>query len=242
MNQFANWRIVLVRPRNPLNIGAAARAMANFGFRDLVLVEPYEPVWKEARSAVGARALLGTARAVATLAEAVADRSLVAGTTSGSRRQLGGELLPLPALPARAAGVGAAGAGKVALLFGPEKTGLTNEHLSYCHLLVRIPTVAASASMNLAQAVAVCCYELSRVPASPQPCRRPQRAPVGGLEQFRAELQELLRAAGFYPSPVRPSDTMKLRRLLLGLNLGDRDLATLRGMVAQLRWKLRLKT
>ena len=237
MSSFDNWRIVLVRPRNPLNIGAAARAMANFGFRDLVLVEPYEPVWKEARSAVGARALLGTARAVATLAEAVADRSLVAGTTSGSRRKLGGDLLPLPALPARAVGVG-----KVALLFGPEKTGLTNEHLSYCHLLVRIPTVAASASMNLAQAVAVCCYELSRVPAPPQPRRQPQRAPVGGLEQFRAELQELLRSAGFYPSPVRPSDTLKLRRLLLGLNLGDRDLPTLRGMVAQLRWKLRLKT
>ena len=237
MSSFDNWRIVLVRPRNPLNIGAAARAMANFGFRDLVLVEPYEPVWKEARSAVGARALLGTARAVATLAEAVADRSLVAGTTSGSRRKLGGDLLPLPALPARAAS-----GGKVALLFGPEKTGLTNEHLSCCHLLVRIPTVAASASMNLAQAVAVCCYELSRVPASPRPRRQPQRAPVGGLEQFRAELQEVLRAAGFYPSPVRPSDTLKLRRLLLELNLGDRDLAMLRGMVAQLRWKLRLKT
>ena len=222
---------------NPLNIGAVARAMANFSLRDLVLVEPYEPVWQEARSAVGATAVLASARAVATLAEAVADRSLVVGTTSGSRRKLGGDLLPLPALAARATGVG-----KGALLFGPEKTGLTNEHLSYCHILVRIPTVATAPSMNLAQAVAVCCYELSRVAASPQSQQRPQRAPVGRLEQLRAELQEVRRAAGFYPSPAPSSDTQKLRRLLLRLNLGDRDLATLHGMVAQLGWKLRLKT
>ncbi len=237
MNQFANWRIVLVRPRNPLNIGAAARAMANFGFRDLVLVEPYEPVWQEARSAVGARALLASARVVATLAEALADRSLVVGTTSGSRRKLDSDLLPLPTLPARAAD-----AAKAALLFGPEKTGLTNEHLSFCHLLVQIPTAAASPSMNLAQAVAVCCYELSRTPASAQARRARERAAAGQVEQLRGELEEVLRAAGFYPSTARLSDTQKLRRLLLRLNLGDRDLTTLRGMVAQLRWKLRLKT
>ena len=235
MSQFANWRIVLVRPRNPLNIGAAARAMANFGFRDLVLVAPYEPVWQEARSAVRAASVLASARAVATLAEAVADRSLVVGTTSGSRRKIGGDLLPLPALPASAAR-----AGKGALLFGPEKTGLSNEHLSFCHLLLRIPTVAATPSMNLAQAVAVCCYELSRAPAPPQTGRSRQRASVGQLEQLRAEMEEVLRVAGFYPTPARPSDTQKLRRLLLRLNLGDRDLATLRGMVAQLRWKLGL--
>ena len=237
MNQFANWRIVLVRPRNPLNIGAAARAMANFGFRDLVLVEPYEPVWQEARSAVGARALLASARAVSTLAEALADCSLVVGTTSGSRRKLASDLLPLPALPARAAA-----AAKAALLFGPEKTGLTNEHLSFCHLLVQIPTAAASPSMNLAQAVAVCCYELSRAPASARARRARKRASVGQVEQFRGELEEVLRSVGFYPSTARLSDTQKLRRLVLRLNLGERDLTTLRGIVAQLRWKLRLKT
>lgn len=237
MSSFDDWRIVLVRPRNPLNIGAAARAMANFGFRDLVLVDPYEPVWQEARSAVGARALLASARVVATLAEAVADRSLVVGTTSGSRRKLASDLLPLAALPARAAA-----AAKAALLFGPEKTGLTNEHLSFCHLLVQIPTAAASPSMNLAQAVAVCCYELSRAPARARARRGRKRALVGQVEQLRGKLEEVLRSVGFYPSTARLSDTQKLRRLLLRLNLGDRDLTTLRGMVAQLRWKLRLKT
>ncbi len=228
---------MLVRPRNPLNIGAAARAMANFGFRDLVVVEPYEPVWREARSAVGAASVLASARAVASLAEAVADRTLVIGATSGSRRALGGRahLLPLPELPARAAR-----AGKVALLFGPEKTGLTNEHLSFCHLLVRIPTAPDCPSMNLAQAVAVCCYEWRRAPAAARTGAQATAPPAGEIERLRIELEEVLRAAGYFPSPPRPSDSRRLRQLLLRLNPSARDLAALHSMVAQLRWKLRL--
>lgn len=237
MTQSADCRIVLVRPRNPLNIGAAARAMANFGFRDLVVVAPHKPVWQEARSAIGAVSVLASASAVAGLDEALADCTLVVGATSGSRRALGAraDLLPLPELPARAAR-----AGKVALLFGPEKTGLTNEHLSFCHLLVRIPTAPDCPSMNLAQAVAVCCYEWRRAPAAPRPRAHATAAPVGEIEQLRLELEEVLRAAGYFPSPARPSDSRKLRQLLLRLNPGSRDLDALRGMVAQLRWKLRL--
>ncbi len=238
MNQSLDCRIVLVRPRNPLNIGAAARAMANFGFRDLVVVDPYEPVWREARSAVGAEAVLAAARAVHTLAEAVADRTLVAGTTSAKRRKLraesAAELLPLPELSTRVPK-----SAKVALLFGPEKHGLTNEHLSFCHLLVRIPTGAECPSMNVAQAVAVCCYELSRAPASRQTRKGPKSATMWEMEKLRTELEEILRAAGYYPSAVRPSDSVKLRQLLLRLNPGTRDIAALRGMIAQLRWKLR---
>ena len=237
MSQFADCRIVLVRPRNPLNIGAAARAMANFGFRDLVVVEPYEPAWREARSAIGAASVLASARAVASLGEAVAERTLVVGATSGSRRVLGarGDLLSLSELPVRAAR-----AGKVALLFGSEKTGLTNEHLSFCHLLVRIPTAPDCPSMNLAQAVAVCCYEWRRAPPALSTQARAAAAPVGEIEQLRQEVEEVLRAAGYFPSPPRPSDSRKLRLLLLRLNPSSRDLAVLRGMVAQLRWKLRL--
>lgn len=237
MKQVYDCRIVLVRPRNPLNIGAAARAMANFGFRDLMVVEPHEPVWKEAKSAVGAEAVLASARAVATLAEAVADRTLVAGATSGRRRALatsfGGEFLPLSDLPGRASA-----ARKVALLFGPEKTGLTNEHLSFCHLLVRISTTAECPSMNLAQAVAVCCYELSRAPAPPRTRKRPKPASMWEIEKLRAEMEAVLGGAGYYPSPARPIDSLKLRRLLLRLNPDSRHVAALRGMVAQLRWKL----
>ena len=98
-----NWRMVLVRPRNPLNIGAAARAMANFGLMELAVVAPFEPTWAEARStAVGAGPVITSARAVPTLAEAIDDATLVVGTTTGSRRNLGREILPLPELAALA--------------------------------------------------------------------------------------------------------------------------------------------
>ncbi len=168
------WRIVLVRPRNPLNIGAAARAMANFGFSDLVVVEPHEPVWRETRSAVGAEGIVRSARAVADFEEAIADRTLVVGTTSGSRRNLDRELVPLDSLgewlresagKVKRGGSARAGKGtrrRAALLFGSEKTGLSNDCLSHCHALVRIPTTPDCPSMNLGQAVAVCCYELAR--------------------------------------------------------------------------------
>ena len=81
-----NWRVVLVRPRNPLNIGAAARAMANFGLQDLMVVAPYEPVWQEVRSAVGAEEVVKSARAVERLEEAIGDANLVVGTTAGGQR------------------------------------------------------------------------------------------------------------------------------------------------------------
>jgi tRNA C32,U32 (ribose-2'-O)-methylase TrmJ len=157
----ADWRIVLVRPRNPLNIGAAARAMGNFGFWDLVAVEPFGPTWQETRSAVGAEEIVRSARAVRDLQQAIADRTLVIGTTAGSRRNLDRDLVSLAELPAWLAKH--ARMNRPALLFGSEKTGLSNEHLSYCHALVRIPTAPDCPSMNLGQAVAVCCYELARL-------------------------------------------------------------------------------
>src|SRR5438552_1097127 len=88
-------RVVLVRPRNPLNIGAAARAMANFGLRELLVVAPHPPVWQETRSAVGAEEVVESARAVYELSEAIGDRTWVVGTTSGSRRNLDRELISL---------------------------------------------------------------------------------------------------------------------------------------------------
>ncbi|HTV56527.1 MAG TPA: TrmH family RNA methyltransferase [Terriglobia bacterium] len=155
-----HWRIVLVRPRNPLNIGAAARAMANFGFGDLVVVEPYTSAWQEARSAVGAEEILRSARAACSLADALDGIGLVVGTTSGNRRKLDRQLLNLQEF---SEWIGRRAPNQTgALLFGSEKTGLTNEQLSYCHALVRIPTAARCPSMNLGQAVAVFCFELAR--------------------------------------------------------------------------------
>ena len=149
-------RFVLVRPRNPLNIGACARALANFGFSDLLAVDPFEAVWKETKSAVGGEAVLEKARAVS-LDEALDDRQVVLGTHDG-RRKSGPPVVDLPELRAWLP------SGRLAVLFGPEKTGLANEELSRCHAVLRIPTDAGCPSMNLAQAVAVVAYELKRAP------------------------------------------------------------------------------
>lgn len=231
-------RMVLVRARNPLNMGAAARAMANFGFRDLALVAPFEAAWQEARSAVGAEEVMAAAARFSTLAEALADRTLVAGATTGQRRKLPGGLLTLPDLPARIP----PGA-RLALLFGSEKSGLSNEELSFCHFALRVPTVADCPSMNLGQAVAVCCYELSRADGPPVCDGQTGRgvaapATMAEIEQFRGELEEALRAAGYFSRGHRAGDTEKLRRLLLRLHLSGHDLDALRGMIAQIKWKL----
>jgi len=152
--------VVLVSPRNPLNIGAVARAMANFGFAHLSVVTPYEPHWREARSAVGADALLENAKTTESLAEAVANCTLVIGTATLTHRQPEQRVVPLPALPPIIQQELNRG-GRVALVFGPEKHGLTREDLSWCNLLAEIPTDPRQPSMNLGQAAAVCLYELS---------------------------------------------------------------------------------
>lgn len=153
-------RFVLVRTRNSLNMGAAARALANFGFTDLAAVEPFEPKWREASSAVYGSELLAKAP-VLTLAEAVADRALVLGTGSNDSRRLRKPVVPLPALTDYIKDR-LPGGGPVAVLFGSEKFGLRNEDLEACHALVRIPTRPEAPSMNLGQSVAAVAYELAR--------------------------------------------------------------------------------
>jgi TrmH family RNA methyltransferase len=160
MGELGNLRVVLVGTRNPLNMGAVARAMSNFGALELRVVAPYEKAFREARSAVGAEKLLADAKEFASVAEAVADCSLVVGTSSVGHREI---QQPLKSLADAGPGIRVRlGTSKVAILFGSEKWGLSNESLSYCHWLVRIPTREEHRSMNLGQAVAVCLYELVR--------------------------------------------------------------------------------
>lgn len=234
-------RIVLVRPRNPLNIGAAARAMANFGLRDLAVVVPYEATWREARSALGAQGLLHAAHHAASLAEAIGDRTFVVGTTSGARRTLDREPIPLSELPpllkkrARHA--------RVALLFGPEKHGLTNEHLSFCHVLVRIPTAADCPSMNLGQAVAVCTYELARadilsVRALETKSYSSPRAPVEALENLLQRAVQVLEQVGYLKPRFRERRLLRLRRLLFDCELTNNGVRILGDCLAQLRKNL----
>jgi len=235
------WRVVLVRPRNPLNIGAAARAMANFGLRDLVLVAPYDPVWQETRSAVGAEEVLQRARTVNELGDAIGDATLVVGTTTGSRRNLDRDLIPLSEFSLWLKRRGKPG--RAVLLFGSEKTGLSNEHLSYCHALVRIPTTSRRPSMNLGQAVAVCCYELARAGAVSvrRPALRVHRsspATLQSLEHILERAVKVLDRAGYLKPKSRDAQVIKLRRFLLGLRLTNHDVRILGGILAQTEWRL----
>ncbi len=236
------WRVVLVRPRNPLNVGAAARAMANFGLRDLRVVAPHAPVWREARSAVGAGEVLKSARAVPDLANAFGEATLALGTTSGTRRNLDRELIPLSRLTEWLE-ERAHRHKDVALLFGSEKTGLSNEDLSHCHALVRVPTAAGCPSMNLGQAVAVCCYELARagcIALEPRATRTHLSDPTSlqALEHVFDRAARVLDRVGYLKPKSRDATLTKLRRLLLGLELTNNDVKILGGVLAQIEWKL----
>jgi tRNA/rRNA methyltransferase len=226
-------RVVLVAPRNPLNIGAAARAMANFGFSRLHVVSPYEVAFREARSAVGAAPLLADARDFSSVAEAAAECSLVVGTTSAAGRQLQHGLRRLE----EGARLIKRHTGPVALLFGSEKYGLSNEDMSYCHWLVRIATVRQDLSMNLGQAVAVCLYELARSPAvkSAREGRRP--ASSGDLEQITRMLLQILDESGYLNPVTEQSSVQKVRRLVRRLPLADADAPMVLGFLRQILWR-----
>jgi tRNA/rRNA methyltransferase len=243
--QSGRLRVVLVNTRNPLNIGAAARAMSNFGFFHLRVVNPYELAFREARSAVGASPILAAAEEFPSVAEAVADCTLVVGTTSVGHRELQHPMKRLeqaaPLIRKRLAG------SRVALLFGSEKRGLSNEDLSHCHWLLRIPTREDHRSMNLGQAVAVCLYELARNPKTASPSEKRSVASAAELERITSVLLEALRASGYLKSsptssPKRrsaaPTDE-KIRRLVHRLHLSSSDAELCLGILRQILWKSR---
>ncbi|HXY25989.1 MAG TPA: RNA methyltransferase [Candidatus Acidoferrum sp.] len=241
---FDRLRVVLVNTRNPLNIGAAARAMSNFGFAKLRVVNPFELAFREARSAVGAAPLLARAEEFKSVAEAVADCSIVVGTTALSRRN--------PEHTVRELQQGAhlirkrLTAGNVALLFGSEKRGLSNEDLSHCHWLMRIPTREEHRSMNLGQAVAVCLYELARNREFAAAKGRVTHATASDLERLTALLLELLQTSGYSKTSAEKTGQKrsaapveeKIRRFVRRLNLADTDAELLLGMLRQILWKL----
>jgi TrmH family RNA methyltransferase len=234
-----NIRIILVGTRNPLNLGAAARAMSNFGFSHLRVVNPYELAFREARSALGASALLAHAEEYGSASEAVADCTLVVGTTAVRHRKLQHPLLP-PDAGARLIRkeLSRSGAGRIALMFGSEKVGLSNEDLSHCHWLMRIPTREEHTSMNLGQAVAVCLYELVR---EAKVVRSPENlapASAGEAERIIALLLEALHASGYVNANGAAATEEKLRRLIRRLSLNAPDAKVLLGMLRQIVWKI----
>jgi tRNA/rRNA methyltransferase len=225
--------IVLVAARNPLNIGAAARAMSNFGFLRLRVVNRYQINFREAKSAVGAPQLLQNAEEYATVSEAISDCSLVVGTTAVGSRQLeqpvhrlesGGQLIREHV----------ASGSRAALLFGSEKRGLSNDDLSHCHWLMRIPTREEHISMNLGQAVAVCLYELIRTETLPSAAAIAPPATGEELSRLEHALLDALRLSGYTKPGTEASAEEKARRLIRRMALSSEDTETWTGMLAKM--------
>jgi TrmH family RNA methyltransferase len=258
-----NLCVVLVGTRNPLNLGAVARAMSNFGAMELRAVRPYEKAWREARSAVGAGELLARAKEFADLAEAVADCSLVVGTTAVGNREM---KHPLRGLDEGAQLIGKRmKTGRVAVLFGSEKWGLSNEDLSYCHWMMRIPTRVEHRSMNLGQAAAVVMYEIGRrerittegaqgpqktqrtggktAPlkpkgATPKSGKKKEFTEMETVERIGEALLEALRISGYIAARGEATAEEKLRRMLRRFSMQAADGEVLLGMVRKILWKL----
>jgi TrmH family RNA methyltransferase len=234
--ELSRLRVVLVSARNPLNIGAAARAMSNFGFESLRLVDPYGPSFREARSAVGASDILEKAQKFKSVAEAVEDCALVVGTTAVGKRELQ-HAVRRPEYGARAI-LRRLATGNVSLLFGSEKIGLTNEALSHCHWLIRIPTCDKNISMNLGQAVAVCLYELIRDPKQGRKAEQLKLATAADLERITALLLDALQASGFLDRRRVADSDERIRRMVRRLRLPERDAVIWMGMLRQMLWKM----
>ena len=210
--------------------------MSNFGFSRLRVVQPYDVAFREARSAVGASDLLAAAEEYTTVAEAVADCTLVIGTTSARDRELHHSLRALE----NAAKLirKRLFSSPVALLFGSEKRGLSSEDLSHCHWLLCIPTRQEHSSMNLGQAVGITLYELAHK-AKLSVSEKANHASAEEIERITMALIDALRIAGYMKASAAASSEMKVRRLICRLNPEEADAELLLGMLRKILWKLR---
>lgn len=255
-------RIVLVEPAGPLNVGAIARVMKNFGLRQLVLVNPQcDPLSPEARLlAVHAADLLEAALQVATLSEALTGCQRAVATTGRDRTTLPIRLeSPQDCLPWLRSPLFDGTLPTAALIFGREDSGLTNAELNLAQRFVQIPTSEDYASMNLAQAVAVCCYELAAGLQSAirhPPSGRDKSidngregesnslayaAPAASLDILEAyfnQLEALLLDIGYLYPHTAASRMEKLRRLFLRAQLSEPEVVMLRGVLSQMKWAI----
>ncbi|MGH8583712.1 MAG: RNA methyltransferase [Gammaproteobacteria bacterium] len=230
---FANLQVVLVGTTHPGNIGAAARAMKTMGLSRLCLVNPQRfPCAEATARAAGADDILHRAQVFPTLAEAVAGATWVVGSSARVRG------LPWPTLTPRAWAphmLAAARTAPVALVFGPEHSGLSNSALEHCQALVHIPTDAGFGSLNLAAAVQVLAYEL-RLAASVENGTKPERrlpsyAPQAELERLYVHLEQTMVGVGFL-DPEKPRRLLRrMKRLLNRARLEQNEVNILRGFL-----------
>jgi TrmH family RNA methyltransferase len=240
--ESSDIRIVLVAPSHPGNIGAAARAMKNMGLTALVLVRPRQFPHAEASArASGADDVLAAARVADSLPEALAGCGLIAATTSRDRDQYF-RVVDVRAAAARI--VAESQRSPAAVVFGPERTGLTNEELESAHLLLRIPANEAYPSLNLAMAVQLVAYELLRARAAAAPAA----APPGGvplataeqMQQLFAHLEQVLAEIDFRDRTESGTHLMaRMRRLLQRAELDHNEANILRGILTAVQGRRR---
>ena len=243
-DERARVLVVLVRARNPNNIGAVARAMHDFGFERLAVVSEYSVPFETARSAVDAREVLAGATSYGSVTEAVRGCTLVLGTTAVGARSLEHPLLTLKEAAGRVGEhLRRNAAHRLALLFGSEKTGLSNEELSHCHALLTIPMEQHAGvrhpSMNLGQAAAVCLYELVRGRELERVQAGPERASAAETERLRDLFLEVLEISGYTRRHPANSESAQLRRLLLRAVPTAADAPVWTGVLRQVLWGLR---
>ena len=211
--------------------------MSNFGFQHLRVVNPYEPSFREARSAVGAAEVLARAEEFGSVADALADCSLIVGTSAIQKRapQIRVERLDTAMRLVR----GHLKHARAAVLFGSEKRGLSNDDLSHCHCIVHIPTREEHQSMNLGQAVAVCLYELAREQDGRATPVTPKAANAAQLDRLTEVLIDALRSSGYLSGTASGNSEAKVRRFVRRLGVPAEDAQTLLGMLRQIGWKLK---
>jgi tRNA/rRNA methyltransferase len=232
-----NCRVVLVRPRVAANLGAAARVMRNMGLTDLALVAPEaDPSRRQARQlSTHGEAILEQARIVPELGEAIADCGLVAATSARTGKLIRGQFGPPRAVAARL--VEAAARGPVALVFGPESSGLTNAEVARCHWLLHIPTDPSYPALNLAQAVAICLYEVRRAwLEKTELADSPSAAPFALQERMFGHLQSALEDIHFLYGPKADSLMHALRHLIGRAQPTEMEVGVLFGLARQIRW------
>jgi len=239
----ANIRIVLVNTTHPGNIGGAARAMKNMGLAELYLVQPREyPAPRAVWRAAGARDVLAAATIVESVDEAIADCSLVVGTSARERR------IPWPLLNPRECGeqiYSEAANHKTALLFGREDRGLTNDELQKCHYHVHIPSNPDYSSLNLATAVQVLAYEVRMASLADEQGKLPSitdwdQPPVtaGDLEFFHEHLATTMAELQFYDAENPKQLLTRMRRLFNRVRMDQMEVSILRGLLSAVQRKI----
>ncbi len=232
-------RVVLVETHYPGNLGATARVMKNFGLGDLVLVNPKADLHdRQARQlSTHGEAILDNARIVGDLCEAVADCVLVIGTSGPEGGLFRRQTVGSPRALLRHALTPLQAGQRIALVFGPEPTGLSNEQVSRCHYLIHIPTAEAYSSLNLAQAVAICLYELQVqwLTATVEE-NEIELAPFGLQEQMFAQLRQALEEIHFLYGPKADPLMHAVRHLLGRAKLTTMEVKLLLGLARQIRW------